>query len=84
MRIIVLAALFLVVSCSKKPQTEIEQWEAQAENITIIRDDFGVPHIYGKTDADEKDIFRALYLYGIACFLIIIILVLIFVITQFS
>ncbi len=38
----------------------------------------------GKTDADEKDIFRALYLYGIACFLIIIILVLIFVITQFS
>ena len=59
MRIIVLAALFLVVSCSKKPQTEIEQWEAQAENITIIRDDFGVPHIYGKTDADA--VFGLLY-----------------------
>ena len=52
MRITILAVLFLFISCSEKPQTEVEQWEAQAENITIIRDDFGVPHIYGKTDAD--------------------------------
>ena len=59
MRIIVLAALFLVVSCSEKPKTEVEQWEAQAENITIIRDNFGVPHIYGKTDADA--VFGLLY-----------------------
>ena len=22
------------------------------ENVTIVRDSFGVPHIYGKTDAD--------------------------------
>lgn len=55
------AALFflIVVSCTQKPQTEIEEWQAQAENITIIRDDFGVPHIYGKTDADA--VFGLLY-----------------------
>ncbi len=59
MRVTILAALFLFLSCSEKPQTEVEQWEAQAENITIIRDDFGVPHIYGKTDADA--VFGLLY-----------------------
>ena len=57
-------ALFLVVilflsSCAQKEKTEVEKWEAQAANITIIRDDFGVPHIYGKTDADA--VFGLLY-----------------------
>jgi acyl-homoserine-lactone acylase len=28
------------------------RWEKQARNITIIRDDWGIAHIYGKTDAD--------------------------------
>lgn len=49
----------LLLSCAQKPQTELEKWEAQAENVTIIRDDFGVPHIYGKTDADA--VFGLLY-----------------------
>jgi acyl-homoserine lactone acylase PvdQ len=31
---------------------EIARLQARAEAITIIRDDFGVPHIYAKTDAD--------------------------------
>jgi len=31
---------------------EIARWEKQARNITIIRDDWGIAHIYGKTDAD--------------------------------
>ena len=39
--------------------TEISRWEKQAQNITIIRDNFGVPHIYGKTDADA--VFGLLY-----------------------
>ncbi len=33
-------------------QTEINRWKNQAKNVTIIRDNYGVPHIYGKTDAD--------------------------------
>jgi acyl-homoserine-lactone acylase len=31
---------------------EIARWEKQAMNVTIIRDNYGIPHIYGKTDAD--------------------------------
>lgn len=41
------AILLLITAC--EPKTELQK---QADNITIIRDDFGVPHIYGKTDAD--------------------------------
>ena len=38
---------------------EIAQWEKQAKNISIIRDNYGIPHIYGKTDADA--VFGLLY-----------------------
>ncbi len=49
--------LFLLVTCiACAPQAaldpEVAAWEARAEGITIIRDDWGVPHIYGETDAD--------------------------------
>ena len=38
---------------------EIKAWQQQANNITIYRDNYGVPHIYGKTDADA--VFGLLY-----------------------
>ncbi len=28
------------------------RWQQEAQNVTIIRDDWGIAHIYGKTDAD--------------------------------
>jgi acyl-homoserine lactone acylase PvdQ len=28
------------------------RWEQEARNVTIIRDDWGIAHVYGKTDAD--------------------------------
>src|SRR5437868_12021844 len=31
---------------------EISRWEKQAQSVSIIRDNWGIPHIYGKTDAD--------------------------------
>jgi acyl-homoserine-lactone acylase len=31
---------------------DIARWERQAQNVTIIRDDWGIAHVYGKTDAD--------------------------------
>ncbi|MGA3324858.1 MAG: penicillin acylase family protein [Terriglobia bacterium] len=31
---------------------EVARWEHQARNVTIIRDDWGIAHVYGKTDAD--------------------------------
>jgi acyl-homoserine lactone acylase PvdQ len=38
---------------------EIARWEKQAKNIEIIRDNWGIPHVYGKTDADA--VFGMLY-----------------------
>lgn len=38
---------------------EISTWKKQAQNISIIRDNYGIPHIYGKTDADA--VFGLLY-----------------------
>ncbi|MBN1294987.1 MAG: acylase [Candidatus Latescibacteria bacterium] len=54
------ALLTVISSCSPtQPQTELSRWKVRAANIEIIRDDFGVPHIYGKTDADA--VFGLLY-----------------------
>ena len=38
---------------------EIARWETQAKRIIIIRDNWGIPHVYGKTDADA--VFGLLY-----------------------
>ncbi|WP_347922878.1 acylase [Pontimicrobium sp. SW4] len=60
-RIVSILILFILVSCkNEKTVTDEEQrWQQHAENVEIIRDDFGVPHIYGKTDADA--VFGLLY-----------------------
>ena len=44
---------------SQSSSSEVAGWEQQAARVTIIRDDFGVPHVYGKTDADA--VFGLLY-----------------------
>ena len=31
---------------------EVARWDAEARNVTIFRDDWGIAHVYGKTDAD--------------------------------
>ena len=57
---ICVALLALVLACAQPTVSpEVAKWESQAKNITIVRDDFGVPHIYGKTDADA--VFGLLY-----------------------
>jgi len=35
------------------------RWEKQARKVTIIRDDWGIAHVYGKTDANA--VFGAIY-----------------------
>lgn len=62
MRTYLFPFLFLFILSACEPTTnnpELSRWEARAANTTIIRDDFGVPHIYGKTDADA--VFGLLY-----------------------
>ena len=39
--------------------TETKRWKQQAQNVHIVRDNWGIPHIYGKTDADA--VFGLLY-----------------------
>src|SRR5215475_4836598 len=55
--------LFLILPVHLFSQTftkeEISRWEKQAKNVTIIRDNWGIPHVYGKTDADA--VFGLLY-----------------------
>jgi acyl-homoserine lactone acylase PvdQ len=51
MRTILITAALFAFSFSFG-QTEISRWQQQAKNVTIIRDKYGVAHIYGKTDAD--------------------------------
>ncbi|HET7268369.1 MAG TPA: penicillin acylase family protein [Oleiagrimonas sp.] len=32
--------------------SELARWQGEAQAVTITRDDWGIPHIHGKTDAD--------------------------------
>ena len=38
---------------------EVGRWERQARAVQIVRDDWGIAHVYGKTDADT--VFGAMY-----------------------
>lgn len=52
-----LAVLLGLVACAAEPQrsvdpTDLARWQDRAANVEIVRDDWGVPHIYAPTDAD--------------------------------
>src|SRR4051794_9696050 len=60
MRFLILLFLIpLTGSTQQFSQKEIDRYKAQAQRVTIIRDTWGVPHIYGNTDADA--VFGLLY-----------------------
>ncbi len=55
MKSLALAALaFLVAGASAEAQTQTEilRWQQQAARVIITRDDWGIAHVHGKTDAD--------------------------------
>ncbi len=56
MKKLLVATIFLSACAAQTaPQPanpDVAKFQARAQGITIIRDDWGVPHIYGKTDAD--------------------------------
>ncbi len=52
-------AAFTTPAPVRDTATDIARWERQASRVTIIRDDWGIPHIYGQTDADA--VFGMLY-----------------------
>src|SRR5712691_8393819 len=44
--------LLIAVSIPLIAQAAPADWERHARNVEIIRDDWGIAHVYGKTDAD--------------------------------
>ena len=58
-KILLLLLLPLQITAQKFTTAEIARWQKQSQNVTIIRDNWGIPHIYGKTDADA--VFGLLY-----------------------
>ncbi|MEO9869809.1 acylase [Ekhidna sp.] len=58
-RILTLLFITLIACSPKTSNLEVNKWETQAANVEIIRDDYGVPHVYGETDADA--VFGLLY-----------------------
>src|SRR5215472_7278134 len=49
---VLLPVLLLSVAANAATAEYIARWDQQARNVTIIRDDWGIAHVYGKTDAD--------------------------------
>ncbi len=49
-----LLVLVVAFACAPREvaETELSGWEARAERVTVIRDEWGIPHVYGETDAD--------------------------------
>ena len=56
---LLLYLLTLAAQAQKFTPVEIARWQQQAQRVQIIRDTWGVPHIYGQTDADA--VFGLLY-----------------------
>ncbi|MFN2604118.1 MAG: penicillin acylase family protein [Gemmatimonadaceae bacterium] len=50
--ILVLSGGCLATAGGQPASRDIARWMREAQNVTIIRDDWGIAHIYGKTDAD--------------------------------
>ncbi len=50
--VFILGITFVSPAAQGAQSQELQRWEQQARNVTIIRDDWGIAHISGKTDAD--------------------------------
>jgi acyl-homoserine-lactone acylase len=48
-RVLLLPLLFLLTAAAPP---ELARWRAQAQNVTIVRDDWGIAHVRGRSDAD--------------------------------
>jgi len=53
--IVAIAAAFAfaaATAASPAQNNELARWQQRARNVTITRDDWGIAHVHGKTDAD--------------------------------
>src|ERR1700756_2213748 len=57
--VFILAAASATFAAQADKSAEAVRLAKQAQNVTIIRDDWGIAHVYGKTDADA--VFGTIY-----------------------
>ncbi len=50
--VFVVAAVAATAAPQAPTSQETARWKREAANVTIVRDDWGIAHVYGKTDAD--------------------------------
>lgn len=55
----IVCLISLTISAQKNNQKEINRLDKLAQQVSIVRDQWGIPHVYGKTDADA--VFGLLY-----------------------
>ena len=51
-RLLLVAAAVLWLGPSIGVDAELARWERMARKVTITRDDWGIAHVHGETDAD--------------------------------
>ena len=57
-----LILLALQTTAASAPATEMARWQQAAARVTITRDDWGISHVRGRTDADA--VFGLMYAQG--------------------
>jgi acyl-homoserine lactone acylase PvdQ len=50
--LLLLVAAATACSSARASRSDVERWQREARDVTIIRDDWGIAHVYGKSDAD--------------------------------
>src|ERR1700692_1042087 len=50
--VLILTAASVSFAFQPAKDPEAARWKQEAKNVTIIRDDWGIAHVSGKTDAD--------------------------------
>src|SRR5262245_30477539 len=68
-RATLVVAFIALAACGRKDEhaatpapadaSQVQRWQVQAQNVTIVRDTWGIPHVRGRTDADA--VFGLLY-----------------------
>jgi len=49
---VLLALSCAPVAATRAPGPDPARWDSEAQRVTIVRDDWGIAHVHGKTDAD--------------------------------
>ena len=57
--VLILAVASVCLAAEVPRKAEVARWEQESRKVTIIRDDWGIAHVFGKTDADV--VFGAMY-----------------------